>query len=825
MVALLALGCVLHATPFDFYTDGPYRKDVPRPESILGYEAGARQTTYRDQERVVLGIAGKATDRVRAVEFGKSTEGRPLRVFAISSPKNIARLEELRKENAAIASGKTPAKPDSPAFVWINECIHGNEPASFESGMWLLYTLAASNAPETLATLDHVVVLLNPVYNPDGHERFAVWSNSVAVGSSARGAFEDLEPSVIGGRTNHYRFDLNRDRVAFSQEETRAEVAEFLRWNPQVYADQHGQTRTYFFPPNPMSVNANADRARIEKWTDTFGRALSRAFDSNQWEYNIRDAFDLYYAGYLDSWTSLAGAIGMTHETDGGNTLAMEREDGTVWTFRDGIAKHFVSARTLIATAAAKHEELLASFSRFKSQIVDGTALGSFRRVVVESEDPRPLQRLARQLARSGIVARVAGKSFEQPDAHDYWADEVGSHTVPAGALVIDLQQPQGAIAKALLEPGSDFEEAFTREQIRKRNAEKGGEQYPGEEGADFYDTTAWCLIYAQNLDAWWSASTPDFQDASQPTAPAKVAESAIGWARLYTDREDLLDAARLLRDGVRVQISEKPMRLDGRTYPRGTLLVLRARNEDGVREKLGASGLWIPLRSGYPDAGKDALGSSGVRSLRKPEIGIVFGDRDWMGGAGSLWYLMEREFRLPFTPLSASALNGDLSRYTCLVFPRGRYDGVYENLKKWIQEGGNAVVLGSPQWVNRDKALGGLETRDGADLPGALVQGTLDLRFPWAFGYRSERIALPVSGGTFFLPKEEGGAVVRLPSKPKVLSGWVWPDETENDLSGIVWLHDQPVGRGHVLLFTKDPTDRALWPGLEKLLLNSILL
>ena len=830
MFATLALGLVLQTTPFDFYTHGPYRAQVPRPESVLGYGPGERHTPYRDMERVVLAIAEKAPDRVKVIEFGKSTEGRPLRLLAISSPKNIARLDAIRKANAQLASGTgdtAAIAKDNPAIVWVNEAIHGNEPASFESGMWLLYSLAASNSPETLKTLDNAVLLLNPSYNPDGHERFVVWYNSVAVGSGQREAFERLEPSVVSGRTNHYRFDLNRDRVAFSQAETRQEVAEYLRWNPQVYVDQHGQVRTYFFPPNPMSVNANADRARIEKWTDVFGRALATQFDARQWEYNVRDAFDLYYAGYLDSWTSLAGAIGMTHETDGSFTLAVEREDGTRWTFRDAVAKHFTSARTIVATAAAHREALLSSFFNFKTNIFSGKALGGMRRVVVESEDPRPLLRLAEQLHLSGIVSRFTRKPYEQPEAHDYWSDSVTGHTVPPGSLVIDLQQPQGAVAKSLLEPGSDFEEAFTKEQIRRQKASKGDENYPGEEGSEFYDTTAWCLVYGHGLAGWWSGATPAFEATDTPAvAPRPVEDSAIGWALPYRDRDDLLKAVRLMQAGVRVQISDKPMRVDGRSFAAGTFLVLRARNEGSVFALVGKGGAaWTALKSGYPDEGRDALGSSGVASLRKPEIGIVFGDRDWSSGFGGAWYLMEREFHLPFTPIAASALNGDLSRYTCIVLPRGRYGSVPAKFKEWIQAGGTAVALGSAGWINGDKALGGLETKEGADLPGALFLAQLDRRFPLAYGYAQDRIAVPVSGSSFFKPKKEGGAVLSIKGPAKALSGWVWPDDTAADVADTVWVHDQPVGRGRVVLFAEDPTERAMWPGLYKLLLNAMVL
>jgi hypothetical protein len=101
-----------------------------------------------------------------------------------------------------------------------------------------------------VAALRDSVVLLNPVFNPDGHERFVVYYNSVAVGSPESFAFEKEQPWAVSGRSNHYRFDLNRDKIAQSQAETRHETREYLRWNPQVFVDQHGQPEVYFFPPN-----------------------------------------------------------------------------------------------------------------------------------------------------------------------------------------------------------------------------------------------------------------------------------------------------------------------------------------------------------------------------------------------------------------------------------------------------------------------------------------------------------------------------------------------------------------------------------------------
>ncbi|RYG63426.1 hypothetical protein EON77_20950, partial [bacterium] len=303
----------------DFLAYGPYEAPEVGPERTLGYALGSRITTYRDQERALDAIAARFPRRVRRIDYGRSVEGRPLRVYAIGSEANLARWDEVLAQNARVAAGGAPPR-DLPAIVWINETIHGNEPASFESAMGLVYNLAASRSVEITGALQNALVVVNPCYNPDGHERFAVHYDSVARGDDAPGNYEAGEPSAIYGRVNHYRFDMNRDRISMTQDETRQEVALFLKVRPHVYVDQHGQVENYFFPPNPMAVHAGTDRARVEKWTDTFGRATAAKFDANGWSYFTRQEFDLFYPGYLDSFTTLSGAIGMTHETDGGKT-------------------------------------------------------------------------------------------------------------------------------------------------------------------------------------------------------------------------------------------------------------------------------------------------------------------------------------------------------------------------------------------------------------------------------------------------------------------------------------------------------------------------
>ncbi|HYN21149.1 MAG TPA: hypothetical protein VE078_09330, partial [Thermoanaerobaculia bacterium] len=68
---------------------------LPRPDSVLGYSLGSRFTHW---DRIVdyLEQLAAASPRVKLMEYGRTYEGRPLILLAISSPANIQRLEEIR---------------------------------------------------------------------------------------------------------------------------------------------------------------------------------------------------------------------------------------------------------------------------------------------------------------------------------------------------------------------------------------------------------------------------------------------------------------------------------------------------------------------------------------------------------------------------------------------------------------------------------------------------------------------------------------------------------------------------------------------------------
>ena len=165
----------------------------------------------------------KHSDRLRVFTIGKTPEHRSQYILAISSPSNLAHLNEIKDQlGNLIDPRKLKAGPELdqliqklPIVLWLSYSVHGSESAAFEAGIQVLYQLLASNDPALREALDHTLILINPCQNPDGHERFTTWYNAHGGGRQEQYAYEHQEPWSITGRLNHNFFDLNRDLISF----------------------------------------------------------------------------------------------------------------------------------------------------------------------------------------------------------------------------------------------------------------------------------------------------------------------------------------------------------------------------------------------------------------------------------------------------------------------------------------------------------------------------------------------------------------------------------------------------------------------------------
>ena len=876
---------------FSFYDRGPYRQDVPRPESILGFNVGQAHTQYHQQERVLLAIAEAAKDRVRVEEIGMSTERRTMRLYIVSSPENMARFDAIRADLDRIADprGATQAQIDAviartPAVVWFSGSVHGDEVPGFEASMQLLYHFAASNEPATLEHLKNAIVIINPSSNPDGHERFAVWSNSIAVGSAEATALEQQrgQPWATRGRFNHYRFDMNRDLMAITQREVQNITGGMLRWHPMVTADLHGYTSTYYMAPAARPVNANISGWPF-KWSEAIGRGNAQAFDRYGWLYFVRDAFDLYYPGYYDSWPSLNGAMGTTYETDGGPALLQYREDGTLLSLRDGISKHYVASIATFETSAARAREMVRDYAAFRAKAVTDGRNGTIKRVVfVPGSDPVRAAELAAALMRAGIEVTRSTAGFSSTRASSYTEDGTRARSFPAGSYVVDLAQPQGKLAKALLESDPELDPAFAREQLAKfqRNQQRS-QNADDTEGYEFYDVSAWALPVAYGVEAYWTEDAPAVQGQLLSLAngvkmgadvlphaiaggivEGRDARSAYLWRNDRNNSAKL--AAQLMQEGFRVAIAAQPIQTGNTNWPRGTWVVRVSRNEPALAARLDTLGklAGVEVRgvnSAFPDDAQFGTGSSVVVDLKTPNIAVVAEGNISHTSFGAVWWSLEQRYGIRFTPISANSLNGDLSAYTAIIIPSGGVQGNGAGLKRWVENGGALVTFGAAtSWATREDvgltsarrieceskkaeptraSLAPLDSTRATvspnacadqlgDLPGSHFDVVLDLTNWVTLGMERQRMPVLVGGSSVLGLSHDGGNVAVFPTTGTLKrGGFTFPDNSERLLRGSAFIVQERVGRGNVVMFTNDPMFRGWWRALDRMVLNAVLL
>lgn len=711
---------------FDFYDRGPYRENVPRPQSILRFDVGAHHTTYGQMEQVIQAIAAAAPDRVKIIPIGTTNEHRMQYLVAISAPENMQRLDEIKAQNARLidprkttAAEAAQIAQNNPSIAWMAYTIHGNESSSFEAFMQVIYQLAASNEPATLDILKNNVVLVVTGENPDGHERFATWYNSVAVGDPNPNAIEHREPWSIWGRVNHYRFNLNRDTLAFTQKESRNMQKAYMEWNAQLAVDHHGQPSQYFFPPVSLPINPNLPQPQYNKWLDVYGRANAAAFDRKKWDYYVRDIFDAFYPGYWDMYPSLNGASGMTYETDGGGFkgLRWTREDGTIVSFRSSIAKHYIASMTTLETNGKNKVERIKDFYDFRARGMAEHARARMKRVIIDPTSDRvKAADLAEILRLSNIEIKVATSAFTSTTAHTYFDKESKAErkTFPAGSYIIDLDQPQRILIKAILEPDTPQDKAFVDDNMARfrRNQMRGPGQPKEQYG--FYDVTAWSLPLGFGLNAHWTEDTPsvagtmvDQTYIDNARRGSVSGRAAISYIIPYETDSTVAMVMRLMQNDYKVAVASRQLNAGGRNWKPGTFVVRVSRNPDSIHDAIAKYAAEmgvnvVAVNSGYSDEGDTGVGGENVLALRKPRIAVAADEGITQESYGGIWWTFDK-YGIKFTPMTFQTIRGGgLKDYNVLILPSGspgRFAsqlgaGGANTLKEFAQSGGTVVTL-----------------------------------------------------------------------------------------------------------------------------------
>jgi hypothetical protein len=838
-------------------------QSAPSPEEFLGYPLGSRYTPHHTVVQYAEAVAKANPATMKFSEYGRTYEQRPLVTVTIASPENMARLEAIRLNNlrlAGMARDKMAPSEDMPVIVWMSYNVHGSEPASSEAAMKTIYELSRrasssslsksglSKSPGLLESpllesedwFKKVVVIIDPCINPDGRDRYVNWYNSV------RAATPDPEPQSRehqepwpGGRTNHYNFDLNRDWAWQSQVESQQRLALYNAWLPQVHVDFHeqGYNSPYYFAPA-----AEPYHDVITPWQREFqvmiGRNNAKYFDANGWLYFTKERFDLFYPSYGDTYPTYSGGIGMTFEQGGiGGGLAVIQNSGDTLTLKDRLEHHFTTGMSTVEVSSQNAVRLVREFRRFFADAMQNGS-GPYKTFIIRLDASKPMLRvrLEKFLGDNGISHGYAADS-KPYKVYNYVSGREETRSFSPSDMVIQTQQPKGALARVLFEPKSRISDSAT------------------------YDVTAWAIPYAWGLEAWASPTKVDVErekglaDAALTSSP-----NAIGYVIPWNDLASVQALSALMKKGIKVRVADDPFEIGKTKFERGSLIVLRTSNtalgdqlypalSQTLREaKVEAVNL-TPITTAFVDKGSD-LGSSSVRFIRKPKVALFTGQGTSAYGAGQVWHFFEQDLRYPLSLVNAESASAmRWSEFDVVIMPEGSYRFLQDKsgqdaFRNWIRQGGRVIALESAvtQLANMDMgpklkkeeegkekmedSLRRYENRERdalrSSIPGSVYKMELDNSHPLAFGMPGHYFTLKMDDNIYEYLKD--GWNVGTLKKDGFVSGFAGV-KTKARLKDGLLIGQVPMGRGSVIFFTDDPLFRSFWNSGKMLLANAVFM
>ncbi len=158
-------------------------QQIPAPEEFFGHAMGADRKLAR-WDRLVdyYDMIGERSDRVQVVHMGPTTLGNPFLSIFISSPENLANLEEIKRLNAILqdprghSQNETENAIENGKVVFVQSYgLHSTEVAASQSAAEIMYDFATRTDDGILEILDNTVSILIPAFNPDGNVIVTDW--------------------------------------------------------------------------------------------------------------------------------------------------------------------------------------------------------------------------------------------------------------------------------------------------------------------------------------------------------------------------------------------------------------------------------------------------------------------------------------------------------------------------------------------------------------------------------------------------------------------------------------------------------------------------
>ena len=455
------------------------------PEKFFGFQMGAdRKLANWDRLLEYYRTLAGASNKLKLVELGKSSEGRPYIALFISSPANLAKLDRLKQLNARLADPRGLSEADAKtlvaearAVVIQSFALHSSEVAASQTAAEYVYDSITRTDEEATRILDNVISIVMPSINPDGTQMIADWyMKYVGTEHEAAGL-----PWLYQKYAGH---DNNRDGFALNLPESRHLGTLMYRdWIPQAYVDHHqmgsGNARLYI-PPYAEPIRPDADPLvwrEMSWWGAHMGNRLEAAGKTGVIGSAIYSGWGHMGFHWITPFHNIAGmltesasarlATPMFMHPDqlrGGPRGLPEYESqismpslwkGGWWRVRDIVEQQKIAAWATVDLAARNRETVLWNMYLKGTRQSERGANGPVKAyaIAAEQHDPLTVKKLVNMLLASGVEVHQSKAQFF-----------VDGRVYGPGSFVVTMAQPKQGLVRWML--GRTFypDNSYTRD-------------------------------------------------------------------------------------------------------------------------------------------------------------------------------------------------------------------------------------------------------------------------------------------------------------------------------------------------------------------------
>ena len=801
---------------------------------------GKQITYYHQVESYFKQLTEKST-LIKHQKYGVTPEQRDLNVFFISTPENLANLEQIRNNNlAAIGLSKNGNQMiGDKLIVWLSFNVHGNEFAGTESAMTVAYELVNPNNAETKKWLENTIVILDPCINPDGYSRYGNWLREISGKKTHPGLYDREHMEVWpGGRYNHNVFDLNRDWAWQTQPESQQRVALYNQWMPQVHTDVHemGYESPYFFPPSAEPIHEFIEKYQKD-FHNVLGKNMSQKFDAQNWMYNTSERFDLFYPSYGDTYPAYNGAVGMTLEQGGiGAGRAVTMSNGNIVTIQDRLTHHATAVLTVVESASAQADVLLKGFRGFMNNSRK-TVKGNYKMYVMKNN--QKLIQLADLLKKNNIEFSYADATVKA-SGYNYSTKSDKGFTIEPNDLIVKVDQPKAVFTQVLFEPNQKLNDSLS------------------------YDITAWALPLAYGVEGYAVKNSLGFKtkatiELTEKMVPQKVYAFHIPW----NNRISAQVLSVLHQNDIKVRSAMNKAIFGDVTVEPGGLLVTKADNpkvadfEKTISDLIKIKTDYNYINTGFSSNAKD-VGSENFNLLKAPKVVLLSGKGVSSTEFGAAWFYMQETINYPVSVVEVNSFNRlKLMDYNTLILADGDYTFSEEQQNKigdWIKNGGKVIAMNgalslfdvkegyalSP-FANDDDKLSAEKAKDSVALkerfldfhaterreisksiPGAIIENVLNKTHPLSFGLGDKYFSLKTDSNHYSLLKN----AVNVAYVPKDYKSYGFiGSQVKKKLNNTVSFAVERKGDGTIVYMVDNPLFRGFWENGIVLFNNALFL